>query len=727
MSPSPRRRSGRQRLGRLRSLAAILAAASTALAAPSALAASGAAHGTPAGLDGLELCSPVHWRAHRGGLDPATCALDPSPEELASEGGVVLLGSLWDVSHRTTAVPREPRCGGPYEHASNAAFIRQVRAARSDAAPPIAFVHLQRFDLVPLTFAALEGFDAGFLVPTARPWSALLEFFASDTSGVCASGGCRWSDSYWGRPEWDEGPRLRDRIDASGGEGAYRKVVYYLARSQPGRAVYWPRAALGNLSRAGYRSWRVAEARRALEVGELDAVMLNEKLSQYARRGGHWIGGELAPDVAHLNAERRTLWTAPPDGYGREEYLDGWRALGRELRAAGVPYVVRMSARVFEASADARLREATLDADVALVHGLVTPAQAERIDGQMRARGGRAVLMGPARALCGVGAAAAPAPAPPAPPASPITLDFVAVGAPGNPGDAQRTRCCNHRVVDGRSSGFGAVATGYRITRSVVTVDQWVTFLNAVAREDPHGLWSESMERGPHPCILREGASGSYSYRALEGEGPTPIRFITFFDALRFVNWLHNGQPRGGADASSTEDGAYALRGGNPAGVRRSAGARYWLPDEDEWYKAAYYDPARGYLRFGYGDEPLPEGATPERATQAHQANLCPPTAKVAKPCPILGGPGRPTPVCAYPGRSPWGLCDTVGNAIEMTETRETTSESWGEGGQPAAVIRGGHFKRGWQDSASEGRNFLPLDQGDRCFACAFRVAAPPE
>jgi len=55
---------------------------------------------------------------------------------------------------------------------------------------------------------------------------------------------------------------------------------------------------------------------------------------------------------------------------------------------------------------------------------------------------------------------------------------------------------------------------------------------------------------------------------------------------MRFVNWLENGQP---ADGSGTESGVYTI--GSGVNETRAAAASYFIPSEDEWYKAAYYDP----------------------------------------------------------------------------------------------------------------------------------------
>ena len=60
------------------------------------------------------------------------------------------------------------------------------------------------------------------------------------------------------------------------------------------------------------------------------------------------------------------------------------------------------------------------------------------------------------------------------------------------------------------------------------------------------------------------------------------MNYVSFFDAMRFTNWLHNGQGSG-----DTESGAYTI--GSGLDEVRSASAKYWIPSEDEWYKAAYH------------------------------------------------------------------------------------------------------------------------------------------
>jgi hypothetical protein len=203
-----------------------------------------------------------------------------------------------------------------------------------------------------------------------------------------------------------------------------------------------------------------------------------------------------------------------------------------------------------------------------------------------------------------------------------ITLEMVSVGNPGNP-------------IDPRT-GFGRVNYEYNICKYEITIQHYTTFLNAVAASDPHGLYNSNMATDLAIAgIARSGSSGSYSYSVISpagsgvdgasSPGNRPIAYIDWFDAARFANWMHNGQGRGG-----TETGAYALwRSKNGSTVPANRNARYTIPTQDEWYKAAYYSPLLHNGHGGYYVFPSRSNATPgsipnnvvaERAT-ANQAN----------------------------------------------------------------------------------------------------------
>jgi sulfatase modifying factor 1 len=84
---------------------------------------------------------------------------------------------------------------------------------------------------------------------------------------------------------------------------------------------------------------------------------------------------------------------------------------------------------------------------------------------------------------------------------------------------------------------------------------------------------------------------------------------VTFYDSLRFVNWLNNG--RGSGD---TENGSYTIteRGITLGNIMRNEDTDVVLSSEDEWYKAAYYDsPARGYWDYPVGSDDPPDCEEP--------------------------------------------------------------------------------------------------------------------
>jgi formylglycine-generating enzyme required for sulfatase activity len=91
---------------------------------------------------------------------------------------------------------------------------------------------------------------------------------------------------------------------------------------------------------------------------------------------------------------------------------------------------------------------------------------------------------------------------------------------------------------------------------------------------------------------------------------------VSWGAAARFANWMHNGQPTGSHGPSTTETGAYALNGATTTeqlmAVTRSPGATWFIPTENEWYKAAYYQPAaQGGDSDGYWTYPMKTNDTP--------------------------------------------------------------------------------------------------------------------
>jgi formylglycine-generating enzyme required for sulfatase activity len=163
-----------------------------------------------------------------------------------------------------------------------------------------------------------------------------------------------------------------------------------------------------------------------------------------------------------------------------------------------------------------------------------------------------------------------------------VNIDYVSIGNAGNANDAAT------------GSVYGAVAYAYQIAKNETTISQYAEFLNAVAKTDSYGLYNEGMTTSYINGISRSGSSGSFTYSVNPGSANKPITYVSWFDAARFTNWLHNGQPGGAQDAASTEDGAYTLLGAMSGIIAKNGGAKAWIPSESEWYKAAYYDPNKG-------------------------------------------------------------------------------------------------------------------------------------
>ena len=138
------------------------------------------------------------------------------------------------------------------------------------------------------------------------------------------------------------------------------------------------------------------------------------------------------------------------------------------------------------------------------------------------------------------------------------------------------------------STGFGAVSYEYKIGKYQITVGQYVDFLNSVATTDLYALYRTSMAG---TLITRHGASGSYVYTYDNHMQNKPVNHVNWFDCARYCNWLHNNQPTGSQISSTTEDGAYTLNGATAGIIDKNIDAKYYIPTEDEFVKAAYYDP----------------------------------------------------------------------------------------------------------------------------------------
>ena len=268
-------------------------------------------------------------------------------------------------------------------------------------------------------------------------------------------------------------------------------------------------------------------------------------------------------------------------------------------------------------------------------------------------------------------------------PASAVTIDWVSVGGAGNACETQSQGC------------FGAVSYDYQISKYEVTNAQYAEFLNAVADADPNGLYNASMDSSSFGGITQSGSSGSFSYSVKAGYADKPVNFVSFYDALRFGNWLGNGQPTGAQGSSTTEGGAYTITsfGINTSSIMRNAGATIFLTSEDEWYKAAFYDA----VTTSYYDYPTFSNTAPTCAAPTGAANSanCDGVGSDASDADV----DAPVIVGSFTGSpSPSGTFDQGGN---LREWHEAIISGTSRG------ARGGAFMDGASTSAASFRFFI--------------------
>lgn len=293
------------------------------------------------------------------------------------------------------------------------------------------------------------------------------------------------------------------------------------------------------------------------------------------------------------------------------------------------------------------------------------------------------------------------------PPTPAAFVEMVTVGHPGNAAD---------------STTYGAVPYEYSIGKYEVTLAQYAAFLNAVADTDTFGLFTASMETNNNiKGIARSGSSGSFTYSVI-GTGTRPVTFVSWFDAARFCNWLHNGRPSGSQTAATTENGAYPLNGATSGGltITRNPGAKFWIPSEDEWYKAAYHQPAgQGGDGDNYWLYPTKSNAVPGNmigvATPSNHANFFTTVLSVTQSGSLDVNQNYLTAVGSYPGSAGfYGTFDQGGNVFEWTDAVITGS---------FRGLRGGSWVSDVLFLRSSDRDTLNPD--NELSFIGFRVASP--
>jgi formylglycine-generating enzyme required for sulfatase activity len=276
-----------------------------------------------------------------------------------------------------------------------------------------------------------------------------------------------------------------------------------------------------------------------------------------------------------------------------------------------------------------------------------------------------------------------------------LTPEMVTVGDPGNSDDPE------DNGFSSADKNSGAVAYIYKIGKYEVTNTEYTKFLNAV---DPSGVNRLNLFNANNFGIL-ENASGAIGskYVPLDRSENAAVNFVSLYDAMRYCNWLHNGAVQGG----DTEDGAYTLLGGNASPqngltVLRNAGAKYAVPTEDEWYKAAYYEPGGDtddyWLYPTRGNSPPAADFAPGVAPSASYNNKYTGASRV----------GQFTTTIGY-----YGTFDMAGNVHEWIESFDGAGR----------ILRGG----GWSDVAGilRSSNKSSVGPGTEFDFVGFRIVSP--
>lgn len=280
-------------------------------------------------------------------------------------------------------------------------------------------------------------------------------------------------------------------------------------------------------------------------------------------------------------------------------------------------------------------------------------------------------------------------------------LETVTVGDPGNVADT--------RYAD---PGYGSVGYDYRMGKYEVTAAQYADFLNAKAKSDPYGLYNIDMWDNAYGCkISRSGTDGDYKYSVASDWANRPVNYVSYWDALRFANWVNNGQGNG-----DTETGTYTLNGylGHDGRyIERNVGSRWFIANEDEWYKAAYYKGSgtdAGYWEYATQSDSPPSNdfMSPDPGNNAnfYQNGF------------TVDSPYWRTNVGEFENsESAYGTFDQSGNVFEWNEAIVYEDGDYSYRGQ-----RGGSF--GYDDTglgASSRGDYLPGYENE---GLGFRIAA---
>jgi hypothetical protein len=255
--------------------------------------------------------------------------------------------------------------------------------------------------------------------------------------------------------------------------------------------------------------------------------------------------------------------------------------------------------------------------------------------------------------------------------ANQFSLNFVTVGNPGNAND---------------TTGYGGVSYNYNI-----------------------GVYDISQTQ-----LSQAAASSGYNLGGGAWTGSQPAANVDWYQAAAFVNYLNTSQGYAPAYnltfSGSTPTGVSAWTGSNiwtlgGTDYIRNANAEYFLPSENEFYKAAYYGPGGTYYQYATGSNTAPTAVASGTAAGTAVYNQ-----------PFAQGPAA---VNQAGGLSSYGTMGQSGNVFQWNETdsSDPTNNSFYN-----PVLRGGSWGDASYVLSSSGRSFD--DPANSNGYLGFRVAS---
>jgi len=264
--------------------------------------------------------------------------------------------------------------------------------------------------------------------------------------------------------------------------------------------------------------------------------------------------------------------------------------------------------------------------------------------------------------------------------ANSFSMEFVTIGSPGN-------------NPDGNS--FGKVDYSYKIGKYEVSQNQ-------IDKATANGLFGMQIPAS--------------SYGANQ-----PAAFLSWFQAAAFVNWLNSSSGFQAAYNLNWSGSTYSMslwnaseawqRGGQ--NLFRHKDAHYFLPNENEWYKAAFFNPAQG----NYSLYPTKSDFMPLPVALGNSEGTA-----VYSPDPSINQFLSPPPTDQAGGESFFG---TMGQGGSMVERLETAFDANNDNPLENRSARGGSFFQGADLLQSSSREqHTPESQ---YWSLGFRVAGIPE